>query len=98
MGWITYPFPNFNAATVEVWESINNFMKHIPAHAGIKAKPCYQQEPLIFQLPLSLIMSAQFVLKNLFITNVSILASKTPGVGELRTHLMRPNFQTIAIY
>ena len=25
---ITYPFPNFNVATVEVWEWINNFIPH----------------------------------------------------------------------
>ena len=25
---ITYPFPNFNGATVEVWESISNFTPH----------------------------------------------------------------------
>ena len=25
---ITYPFPNFNGATVEVWEWINNFIPH----------------------------------------------------------------------
>ena len=26
---ITYPFPNFNGCTVEVWERINNFIPHI---------------------------------------------------------------------
>ena len=26
---ITYPFPNFNGATVEVWEWICNFILHI---------------------------------------------------------------------
>ena len=25
---ITYPFPNFNGATVEVWEWISNFIPH----------------------------------------------------------------------
>ena len=25
---ITYPFPNFNGATVEVWEWISNFISH----------------------------------------------------------------------
>ena len=25
---ITYPFPNFNGATVEVWEGINNFIPY----------------------------------------------------------------------
>ena len=26
---ITYPFPNFNGATVEVWEWISNFNPHL---------------------------------------------------------------------
>ena len=26
---ITYPFPNFNGATIEVWEWISNFIRHI---------------------------------------------------------------------
>ena len=26
---ITYPFPNFNSATVEVWEWISSFIPHI---------------------------------------------------------------------
>ena len=25
---ITYPFPNFNSSTVEVWEWMNNFIPH----------------------------------------------------------------------
>ena len=25
---ITYPFPNFNSCTTEVWEQINNFISH----------------------------------------------------------------------
>ena len=25
---ITYPFPNFNGATIEVWEGINDFIPH----------------------------------------------------------------------
>ena len=42
---ITYPFPDFNGATVEVWEWINNFIPHFPGmwlliHGGIKGKPC----------------------------------------------------------
>ena len=42
---ITYPFPNFNGATVEVWVWISNFIPHIimdviTTHAGIKVKPC----------------------------------------------------------
>ena len=26
---ITYPFPNFSGATVEVWEWISNFISHL---------------------------------------------------------------------
>ena len=42
---ITYPFPNFNGAVVEVWEIIRNFISHfagyvIAIHAGIKLNPC----------------------------------------------------------
>ena len=38
---ITYPFPNFNGCTVEVWEWMSNFMPHLIGfvstyHAGIK--------------------------------------------------------------
>ena len=29
VGEITYPFPNFNGATVEVWEWIDNFAPYI---------------------------------------------------------------------
>ena len=29
---ITYPFPNFNGGTVEVWEWINNFTPHFTGH------------------------------------------------------------------
>ena len=29
---ITYPFPNFNSATVEVWERISNFIPHFTRH------------------------------------------------------------------
>ena len=41
---ITYPFPNFNGATVEVWEWISNFITHFTCiclliHAGIKDNP-----------------------------------------------------------
>ena len=41
---ITYPFPNFNDATIEVWEWISNFIPPILMnmwlliHAGIKDK------------------------------------------------------------
>ena len=42
---ITYPFPNFNGAAVDVWERISNFILHLLGmrllvHAGIKVKPC----------------------------------------------------------
>ena len=29
---MTYPFQNFNGATVEVWEWISNFIPHFPGH------------------------------------------------------------------
>ena len=29
---ITYPFPNFNGGTVEVWEWLSNFIPHFPGH------------------------------------------------------------------
>ena len=29
---ITYPFPNFKGATVEVWEWISNFITHFTVH------------------------------------------------------------------
>ena len=29
---ITHPFPNFNGCTVEVWESISNFIPHFTGH------------------------------------------------------------------
>ena len=29
---ITYPFPNFNCAAVEVWEWISNFMPYFTGH------------------------------------------------------------------
>ena len=46
---ITYPFLNFNGATVEVKEWLSNFILQyftIPGvwlliHAGIEVKPCY---------------------------------------------------------
>ena len=42
---ITYPFPNFNDCTVEVWEWISNFTPQITGlwlliHAAIEVKPC----------------------------------------------------------
>ena len=42
---MTYPFPNFNSETVEVWEWISNFISHITRHAGFKVDP-YQQKEL----------------------------------------------------
>ena len=35
---ITYPFPNFNGATVEVWEWINNFILHFTMY--VITYPC----------------------------------------------------------
>ena len=29
---ITYPFPHFNRAAVEVWEGISNFIPHFTGH------------------------------------------------------------------
>ena len=42
---ITYPFPNFNGVTVEVWEWISNVIPHftrhvIFIHVEIEVKPC----------------------------------------------------------
>ena len=42
---IIYPLPNFNGATIEVWQWISNFIPHfkwIKLHiqAGIEVKPC----------------------------------------------------------
>ena len=42
---ITYQFPNFNDATLEVWEWMGNFVPRfkinwLVIHAGVKAKPC----------------------------------------------------------
>ena len=36
---ITYPFPNFNGATVEVWEWINIFILHFTEH--VFTYPCW---------------------------------------------------------
>ena len=36
---ITYPFPNFNSCTVEVWEWISNFIPHSPG--CIITNPCW---------------------------------------------------------
>ena len=37
-GEITYPLPNFNGATVEVWEWISNFTPHFTGH--VITYPC----------------------------------------------------------
>ena len=37
---ITYPFPNFNGATVEVWEWISNFTPHFTGHMAIYILRC----------------------------------------------------------
>ena len=42
---VTYPFPNFNGCSIEVWELINNFIPHfimswLFIHAGITVNPC----------------------------------------------------------
>ena len=29
---ITYPFPNVNGGTVEIWDRISNFIPHIAMH------------------------------------------------------------------
>ena len=45
-GEITYPFPNFNGRTVQVWEGIGNFTSHFIMgviffiHSGNKVNPC----------------------------------------------------------
>ena len=36
---ITYPFPNFNGYTVEVWEWMNNFILHFIKH--VITYPCW---------------------------------------------------------
>ena len=40
-GEINYPFPNFNGATVEVWEWISNFIPHFTWH--VITHPCWDQ-------------------------------------------------------
>ena len=37
---ITYPFPNFNSCTVEVWEWISNFKPHFTGH--VITYPCWE--------------------------------------------------------
>ena len=38
-GEITYPLPNLNGATVEVWEWISNFIQHVTGH--VITYPCW---------------------------------------------------------
>ena len=47
---ITYPFPNFNGATVEVWEWISNFIPHLMMdelliHSGFTLKYITKKAP-----------------------------------------------------
>ena len=47
---ITYPFPNFNGCTIEVWEWINNFSLQFTGHVITypwwdKIKPCLYKGP-----------------------------------------------------
>ena len=42
---ITYPFPNFNGGTIDVWKWVSNFIPHFTGHVmlihnAIKVKPC----------------------------------------------------------
>ena len=42
---ITYPLPNFNGTTVEVWEWISNFIPHFPVHVITYARERGPWEP-----------------------------------------------------
>ena len=42
---ITYPLPNFNGCTVEVWELISNFTPHFAVHAGLKLIYVSKRDP-----------------------------------------------------
>ena len=48
-GMITFPFPNFNGAAVEVWELINNFITHFTCEylsmLGLKLFRVSKKEP-----------------------------------------------------
>ena len=39
-GEITYPFLNFNSCTIEVWESISNFIPHFIMDVNVITYPC----------------------------------------------------------
>ena len=43
---ITYPFPNFNGGTVEVWEGISNFVPHLTRH--VVTYPCWDKSLNMF--------------------------------------------------
>ena len=43
---ITYPFPNFNGCTVEVWEWIINFIQHLSCH--VISYPCCDYHQLLW--------------------------------------------------
>ena len=36
---ITYPFPNFNGATIEIWEWMGNFIPHLTGY--VITYPCW---------------------------------------------------------
>ena len=42
---ITYPLPNFNGCTIEVWEWICSFIQHI---LDVVPYPCWQKRPVLF--------------------------------------------------
>ena len=58
MGEITYPFPNFNGTTVEVWEWISNFIPHFTGHVialamlGLKLNRFSKRGPCCVYIPL----------------------------------------------
>ena len=51
---ITYPLPNFNGVTVEVWEWISNFIPNLAMHVvtypcWIGVYPCWSKGSLVFR-------------------------------------------------
>ena len=53
---ITYPFPNFNGVTVEVWEWISNFIPHfiwllLLSHAGLNLNHVSKRDPWFSMIP-----------------------------------------------